>query len=173
MSDVPGQLSQASTRKLRTIYILVAISVVLVTAGGAFAFLAEPTVSMLLTISSWVLGLISIVKWLALKPTLEIELRDQAPPDAGGRLVIRDPRGEAGPPSRENPAMTEAENLRNVLRRFRTVVGAVSRAADLDPAVCRVNIRKVGPGGAELLAAYSLADCFAEVDELLEVPGHG
>jgi hypothetical protein len=54
-----------------------------------------------------------------------------------------------------------------VLRRFRTVVGVIANEADLDPVECVVTIKAMGSATERPVMKLSLADCFAEVDELL------
>ena len=64
----------------------------------------------------------------------------------------------------------ENEHLREVLQRFRTVVGIIADQAELEPAQCVVTVNAVTrAGGSRPLAKVSLADCFVEVDELLQV----
>lgn len=65
--------------------------------------------------------------------------------------------------------MTDIEELRASLQKLRTVTGIIADQMDLDLAETKVRVNAVSPdGGRRALAVVSLAECFTEVDALLQ-----
>lgn len=65
--------------------------------------------------------------------------------------------------------MSDIDELRASLQKLRTVTGIITDQMDLDPAETKVRVNAVSPdGGRRALAEVSLAECFAEVDALLQ-----